>query len=148
MIERFSWKTFQKTFYRDPATGALRGWNVRVEQQGLDARSRPLVRHGEPVAVWHYTVVDPAGHGVPTGCDRGLLLHYGQGHNPVIEGIGLARDPLVALEPNSVTYLLGWTYLRLGPLNLPTPSFFLLEREGPLSRVVPTPGAVMSASKR
>src|SRR5207302_10620230 len=35
-VEWISWKTFQKTFHRDPATGALRGSHVRVEQRGLD----------------------------------------------------------------------------------------------------------------
>ncbi len=31
VVERLTWKTFQKTFYRDPFSGALRGWNVRLE---------------------------------------------------------------------------------------------------------------------
>lgn len=138
-VERLTWKTFQKTFHRDPATGALRGWNVRVEQRGVDARSVPLTKGGEPVTVWHYVVIDPAGQHVPRGCDRGLLLHYGLGRNPPREGVDRVRDPLVALVPGSVELLLGWTYLRVAGMNLPSPSFFLLEREGPLSRVVPPP---------
>ena len=43
-FERLTWKTFQKTFHRDPRTGVLRGWNVRVEQRGLDAPSVARVR--------------------------------------------------------------------------------------------------------
>jgi len=46
-VERLTWKTFQKTFHRDPETGVLRGWNVRLEQRGLDADSVPLRRKGE-----------------------------------------------------------------------------------------------------
>jgi len=37
-VERFTWKTFTKTFHRDPATGELRGWNVRMEQTGSTDR--------------------------------------------------------------------------------------------------------------
>jgi hypothetical protein len=43
------------------------------------------------------------------------------------------RDPLVALRPGDASALLGFTYVALGPLRIETPSFFLLEREGPLS---------------
>jgi hypothetical protein len=46
------------------------------------------------------------------------------------------RDPIVALHEGSVDLLLGWSYLDLGFWRMPTPSYFLLEREGPLERVV------------
>jgi len=105
--ERLSWKTFQKTFHRDPGSGALRGWNVRVEQRGLDAASVALVRRGEPFTFGPYVV----------------------------------RDPIVALNEGSVELLLGWSYVDLGLLRVPTPSFFLLEREGPLAHVVAAPRA-------
>ncbi len=61
-LERLTWKTFQKTFHRDPETGHLRGWNVRIEQRGLDAESVPLVKRGAPFTFGHYRVVplDPA----------------------------------------------------------------------------------------
>ena len=50
---------------------------------------------------------------------------------------GFLRDPMVALAPGSTERLLGWSYLDLG-FALPTPSYFLLERIGPLDhRVVP-----------
>ena len=44
LVEKLTWKTFQKTFYRDPRTGRLLGWNVRLEQDGLDAPSRPRLK--------------------------------------------------------------------------------------------------------
>src|SRR5262245_37281178 len=34
VVERLTWKTFQKTFYRDPVSQRLLGWNVRLEQDG------------------------------------------------------------------------------------------------------------------
>jgi hypothetical protein len=36
-VERLTWKTFQKTFWRAPGTGRLLGWNARLEQDGVDA---------------------------------------------------------------------------------------------------------------
>ncbi|RLB64229.1 MAG: hypothetical protein DRI90_05055, partial [Deltaproteobacteria bacterium] len=34
IVEKLTWKKFKKVFHRDPATGVLRGWNVRMEQNG------------------------------------------------------------------------------------------------------------------
>jgi hypothetical protein len=131
-MERLSWKTFQKTFHRDPATGALRGWNVRVEQRGLDAPSVAKVRKGAPWTFGHYVVrpLDPASS--PRGLQRGLVIDY----SPEGGLMGRMRDPLVALHEGSVQQLLGWSYMDLGFWRMPTPSYFLLEREAPLSRVV------------
>lgn len=134
VIERLSWKTFQKTFHRDPATGALRGWNVRIEQRGLDAPSVPLRRKdGLPHTFGHYRVV-PLGR-TPQPCGPGLLIHYGLGGNGRLDPMSRLRDPIVALEAGSVERLLGWTYVDLGPRQVGTPSYFLLEREGKLSHV-------------
>ena len=40
-----------------------------------------------------------------------------------------------ALEPGNADRLLGWSYVELGPLRIRTPSYFLLEREGPIAHV-------------
>src|SRR5215831_16064739 len=69
-VEALTWKTFQKTFWRDPQTGRLLGWNVRLEQDGIDAPSRPKRKNGRPVTVWHYEVVSPAGVPAPDDFDR------------------------------------------------------------------------------
>jgi hypothetical protein len=82
--------------------------------------------------------VEPHEHGVPAGADQGLLIHYGLGGNGRLDGIGLLRDPIVALIPGSVERLLGWSYLDLG-FALPTPSYFLLERLGPLDHEATPP---------
>ncbi len=134
-IERLSWKTFQKTFYRDPATGSLRGWNVRVEQRGLTAASAPLLRAGVPWAFGHYEVTTPEGYRPPAGFDRGLLIDYGRGANPWFDPTRRVRDPLVALAPDRVDWLLGMSYVDLFGVTLSTPSYFVLQREGPITYV-------------
>ena len=67
---------------------------------------------------------------VRAGCqcqyDFFLLIDYGKSGT---------RDPLVAVKEGSSELLLGWTYLDLGVTRIGTPSFFVLEREGPLSFV-------------
>ncbi len=133
-VERLAWKTFQKTFWRAPATGRLLGWNVRLEQDGIDAPSRPKLRRGRPVTEWHYEVVEP--HGVPTprGFDRGLVIDYARGPNPP-GPIRLTKDPLVALAPGSADELLGVSYLVIAGRCLETPTYFTLEREQRVTHV-------------
>jgi len=127
-VERLTWKTFQKTFYRDPYSGALLGWNVRLEQDGIDAPSRPKTARGRPITEWHYQVVEPAGVPMPRGFDRGLVIDYSRGPNPP-GPIHLSKDPLVALEPGNADQLLGVTYLVIGGRCVETPTYFTLERE-------------------
>jgi hypothetical protein len=131
-VERLTWKTFQKVFCRVPGTGVLRGWNVRVEQRGLRMPSQPRLRHGQPHTFGHFAVV-PLDRVMPLRCGPGLLLDYGQGGNGLFDPLRWVRDPLVALTQGSADLLLGWTYLQLGPLRLPTPSYFVLERERALT---------------
>ena len=47
-IDRLAWKTFQKAFRSDPATGELRGWNVRLQQHGMDCEIINKVVEGRP----------------------------------------------------------------------------------------------------
>lgn len=127
-VERLTWKTFMKTFHQDPGTGRLRGWNIKLEQDGLHAAPRAKVKKGQPVTFGHYEVVE--GQGRP-----GLLIHYGRGKNAALDPVGLLRDPIVAIHAGSVELLLGWSYIDLG-FAVPTPSYFTLERVGPLKHVV------------
>ena len=131
-VERITWKTFKKVFCREG--DAIRGWNVRMEQNGIEGPWRPKVRKGAPVTFGHFAVTDALGR-TPPGCDRGLLLDYGLGGGP----LGRLRDPIVALEKGSAELLLGWSYLALGRRHLGTPSFFALLADGPLSHRVPPP---------
>lgn len=138
-VERLTWKTFQKTFHRDPATGALRGWNVRIEQRGLDAESVALTRGGAPFTFGHYRVVPGADVRSPEGCDRGLMIHYGLGGNAPLDPMGRVRDPIVALNEGSADLLLGWSYVDVAGLLVHTPTFFVLERERRLGHVAAPP---------
>ncbi len=128
VVQRLTWKTFQKTFYREPGSGRLLGWNVRLEQDGVDAPSRPKVRRGRPVIEWHYEVIPPRGVPMPDGFDRGLVIDYGRGRVPDLT-MRFIKDPLVALTPGSADELLGVSYLTVAGRCLETPTYFTLERE-------------------
>jgi hypothetical protein len=132
-IERLTWKTFQKTFLRDAETGALRGWNVRVEQRGIDAPSVARIRRGRPWTFGHYEVT-LAGEGIPRiQRTRGLLIDYSLGVNATLDPMRRIKDPIVAVNADRFDLLLGWSYFDLGFIAFGTPSFFTLEREGTLS---------------
>ncbi|HEY6032674.1 MAG TPA: hypothetical protein VIV58_00405 [Kofleriaceae bacterium] len=120
-VERLSWKKFAKAFHRDPNTGALRGWNIRIEQDGLDRPWRARLRGGRTWTFGHFAVVREN--------DR-VILDYGAGRAFAMRAV---RDPLVALELGSARVLLGRSDVALGPARLATPSYFVLEREGPLA---------------
>jgi len=139
VVERLTWKKFKKTFHRDPRSGALRGWNVRIQQDGLDRPWVPMYRGGEPKTFGHYQVVDPTGVPMPADCHGGLLIDYGRGGNRRFDAIGLTRDPVVAVNPGSAELLLGWSYIELGFTRFGTPSFFSLERDGELTHHVAPP---------
>ena len=139
-VEKMAWTTFMKTFHRDPDTGALRGWNIRLEQTGLDGPVEPMrTPTGVPTTFGHFEVVNADPATVPRGCGGGLLIDYGLGGNARFDIMRCVRDPLVALEPGSNERLLGASYLDLG-FQVMTPSYFLLERFGPLEIVVYPPG--------
>ncbi len=132
-VERLTWKTFQKTFYREPAApGRLFGWNVRLEQDGIDAPSRPKLRGGQPVTEWHYEVIPPASVPTPPGFDRGLIIDYSRGLLPERGIMRWIKDPLVALAPDSADELIGVSYLVVGGRCVETPTYFTLEREHPI----------------
>jgi hypothetical protein len=133
-VDKLTWKTFKKVFHRDPETGHLRGWNVRIQQTGLEPPFIAQQRNAQPFAWGHYRVVAATGRPMPRPVPQGLLIDYGLGRNsPLTFPVPAMRDPLVALEPGSVDLLLGWSYLELGPLRISTPSYFSLERDGPLT---------------
>jgi len=132
-VEALSWKTFMKCFHRDPATGSLRGWNVRLEQDGLEATCRPKTRRGGQVhSFGHFEVVSPEEGASATALCEGLLIHYGLGRNAVLDPIRRLRDPIVAVRPDDPSLLLGRSFLDLG-FSCPTPSYFTLERVSDLA---------------
>ena len=142
VIEKLTWKTFQKVFVND--TDGLRGWNVRLEQDGVDAASRPKIRAGEPQTFGHFQVRATTQddrtryRGRSIFLPRALMLDYGLGGNG-LDPMSMLRDPIVSLDGDNARLLLGWSYLQVGPANVPTPSFFTLEDEGPRTHFVPRP---------
>ena len=136
LLERLTWKTFKKVFHRDPATGGLRGWNVRIDQR-RPHDYQAMTRRGRPVTFGHFEVVSAAGYGMPDGCARGLMLDYGRGRHRRLEPTAALRDPIVALSAGSVELLLGRSYVDLGVRTIGTPSFFTLERDETL-RYIPS----------
>lgn len=141
-IEKITWKTFQKVFVHD--ADGLRGWNVRLQQDGVEAPSRPKTRRGEARTFGHFQVRETTQddraryRGRSLFLPRALMLDYGLGGNG-LDPISMLRDPIVSVDRHSSRLLLGWSFLQLGPAKVPTPSFFTLEDEGPRTHFVPRP---------
>ena len=132
VVELATWKTFQKTFWRHP-DGRLVGWNVRLEQDGIDAPSRPKRKHGVPVVEWPYGVIGPEGVPMPEGFGRGLVIDYSLAPNPPQQL--LVKDPLVALTEGDFDALLGVSYLVIAGRTVETPTYFTLERDHRIDHV-------------
>jgi hypothetical protein len=116
-LVRLTWTKFGKVFHRDRSGGPVRGWNLRIEQDGLDRPWRPRRRAGRQMTFGHFVVDAARDH---------LLLDYGAGGNARLDPISALRDPIVALDGPRL--LLGWSYLELAGTRVATPSYFVLER--------------------
>ena len=134
-VEKLTWKTFVKAFWRDPGAEHVRGWNVRLVQTGLDGEIAFKQKNDAPFSFGPYRAT-ALPHKLPFPIQAGALLDYGL-ETPFWDGMHLVRDPLVALNADDPTQLLGYTYLQLGPWQIPTPSYFTLERLRPVTHVHP-----------
>jgi hypothetical protein len=135
------WKTFRKAFVRDEPGGEVRGWNVRMEQNGIDGDQRPLLRGGRPRTFGHYVVRSAAGLPWPRGWTGAHFLDYGTAGNPWWDPARLGYTPLVAVNEGSQELLLGWELFKIGPTLVQLPSYWALRRHGPIEHRVPRPGA-------
>ena len=134
------WHTFRKTFTRDEGSDEVRGWNVRMEQRGIDAPQVPLLdRGGVPITFGHYRVRSAAGLRFPRGWSGAHYLDYGVAGNTALDMGRLGYTPLVAVNEGSQELLLGWEVFKLGPALLPFPLYYALRHDGPLDRVIPPP---------
>jgi hypothetical protein len=115
-IERLFWKKFAKVFHRDAGSDRLRGWNMRIVQDGIDRPWRPMEKRGKAVTFGHFDVVGEPG---------AVILDYGPRGGPTLRAL---RDPLVSLEAGSTEVLLGRSLLDLRIKTVGTPSYFILER--------------------
>lgn len=134
------WHTFRKTFVRDEATGDVRGWNVRMEQHGIDGARVPLRdKAGAAITFGHYRVRSAAGIRFPKGWAGPHFLDYGVAGNVPWDPAALGYTPLVAVNAGSQDLLLGWEIFRMGPLFLPMPLYWALRYEGPVDEIIAPP---------
>lgn len=142
LFHRLMWKSFRKTFHRDPATGVLRGWNVKVEQTGWDTPPAPLRKsNGERITFGHYEVRPADSLGFPKGWNGAHYLDYHVAGNTFFDAARVARCPVVSVNEGDSDLLLGWEVLHIGGVFVPIRDFWALKREGPLQPedVVPRP---------
>ncbi len=122
-------RKFKKGFTLDAGEpGLLRGYNVKVRQNGLLNPWVDLLRHGEPVRHGLYVAypVDPASR--DNLYPRSLLLDYGGRRNPPLDPSGLLRDYLVQVTAGDPDLYLGKAYGALGArLRIPA-GYFILGR--------------------
>lgn len=99
-------RKFKKGFVRTAGCDALRGYNVKVVQNGgpLDPWVPQRDRSGQPIHHGFYDVRPP--RAPDDHYPRSLLITYA-GRNPAWDPSGLLRDYLVALGPDT---LLGKAY--------------------------------------
>ncbi len=140
-VNRLLWKTFRKSFYRDPHTGSLRGWNWRMEQTGIDGPQVAKQKNGRDWTFAHYEVRSAEGLRFPRGWKGTHYLDYGNVGNPFGENLGYT--PLVAVNEGDMSLLLGWEVFKLGPLFIPLWDYWALRNPEPLSLVVPVPRDTM-----
>lgn len=129
-VTKLTWLKFIKAFASDDNHRTLRGWNVRAEQNELDAPWTPQLVNGSPRSFGHFAVIDEGSR---------LMLDYGQGARGRLDPLRFARDPLVAVNRGSSDLLLGVTELALWRQRIPTQTFFSLERGQAITRIAQPP---------
>jgi hypothetical protein len=132
-FHQIMWRTFRKTFHRDPKTGVLRGWNVKVEQSGWETPPSPKRDHrGRPLTFGHYEVRAGADLAFPRGLRVAQYLDYTVAGNVACDLARFAMCPLVTVNDGEYDLLLGWEVFRVGAHFLPIDDFWVLKREGAL----------------
>lgn len=133
-FHKLMWKSFRKTFHKDPLTGRLRGWNVKVQQTGWDTPPQPKCdKSGKPLTFGHYEVRSAKGLKFPRGWQGPHYIDYSVAGNLFFDWPARAGYcPLVAVNPGSMDLLLGWEVFRIAGVPIPLQDFWLLKREGPL----------------
>lgn len=135
LFHRLMWRSFRKTFHRDPSTGVLRGWNVKVEQTGWATPPAPKRdTNGEPLTFGHYEVRTAAGHRFPRDWQGGHFLDYRFAGNTFADfPARIGYCPLVSVNAGSSELLLGWEVFNFHGVLVPITDFWVLRREGALS---------------
>jgi hypothetical protein len=140
IARKILWHTFRKTFTLDESTGEVRGWNVRMEQHGVNGPRIPMRnRGGKAITFGHYIVRKTDGIEFPQDYRGAHYLDYGTVGNPFWDLARLGFTPLVAVNEGSQDLLLGWEVFRVAGKFVPMPLYWALRVEGPLDEVVPRP---------
>lgn len=139
-------KKFKKCFYRDPITGELRGWNLKIKQD------KDLSGHWEVTsddirksAHGFYKVYPAADDPTFHHYSQALLINYGEGDNPALDVTALLRDYIVCVNEGDSSLLLGKAYLDFGLFNLPSQGYFILQKDCPLHDVGNPPANILEA---
>jgi len=140
LARKILWHTFRKTFVKDEVTGEVRGWNVRMEQHGVNGARIPMRnRKGKAITFGHYIVRTRDGIEFPQNYRGTHYLDYGTVGNPFLDLARLGFTPLVAVNAGSQDLLLGWEVFRIAGRFAPMPLYWALRVEGPVDEIVPRP---------
>ena len=123
-------RKFVKGFYAD-GDGGVWGYNSPVVQDGVDRPWRLKPSDDLPKRFGFYTVRPVDAAAKDNLYLHALLLDYGKGGNPTFDPSAGLRDYLVQVDRDDPDLLLGKAYYALGPLRVPTFSFFVLDRHRP-----------------
>ncbi len=132
-------RKFKKGFYSTTppshAAERIRGYNVKVRQNGIAEPWEAVMSGGHPVRHGFYDVypVDPGEK--DNLYSNALLINYDCGRNPAYDPSRFLRDYLVQVYPDNPDLLLGKAFVAFGPWR-PAVSYFILERHNQ-----PEPGA-------
>ncbi len=118
-------RKFTKGFCREG--GQVKGYNLPIVQDGVDAPWRAKPSDAAPKRFGFYLVTAPAPESRDNTYLHALLLDYGRGGNHPLDPAGRLRDYLVRVERGSDDLLLGKAYLAFGPARVAT-NYFVLER--------------------
>jgi len=139
-VNKILWKTFRKTFYHDTQSGALRGWNVKLEQTGYNFPTvAKRTSKGEELAFGHYQLCSAKGKVFPKGWQGADYLDYGIAGNSFWDAAKLGYCPLVAVNEGSTDLLLGWEVFKIGNLFIHLNDYWLLKKEGTLETIQQPP---------
>ena len=131
LTQFLGFRKFKKGFFADGGQsvegGEISGYNVVVEQNGLDAAWIAKPSEVEPKRHSFFRVYKVRGSEIDNLYPNAVLLNYGMGGNALWNPARLLRDYVVQVVPDNPDLLLGKAYFAAGPLRT-FPGFFVLEK--------------------
>ena len=113
-----------------------------MQQQGVEGPRVPMYdRKGRTMTFGHYHVLPAEGLDFPDGWRGAHYLDYRFAGNLPWDMGKLGYCPLVQVNADDPTLLLGWEIFKIGPAKLALPDYWALRLEGPLTEVAPVPRA-------